>query len=397
MAKPFPLDGVRILAIEQYGAGPFGTLFFADQGAEVIKIEDPREGGDYSRTLGPHFLSNGESQFWHTFNRNKTSVTLDLKTPGGQEIFHKLVKTADGVASNSRGDVAEKLGLTFKQLKYVNPKIVCAHLSAYGREGSRANWPGFDFLMQAEAGHFSVTGEPDGPPQRCGLSVVDLAAGLGLAFALAAGIISSRATGSGCELDTSLFHMAHTLNVYTATWYLNSKYIQGRTSRSAHPSLVPCQLFRTSDGWVYLMCNKQRFWPILCDAIGRRELADDLRFNDFSVRLENRKLLEAILDEVLAGRTTKEWLTVFAGKVPSAPVHDLKAALESSFVQEQKMLQEIDVPGHGSLNLLDTPVRSENNTPLNPAPKLGEHTENVLSELGYSEKEIKDFRQAKII
>tara|TARA_B100001123_G_C15194275_1_gene980703 strand:- start:898 stop:1335 length:438 start_codon:yes stop_codon:yes gene_type:complete len=145
------------------------------------------------------------------------------------------------------------------------------------------------------------------------------------------------------------------------------------------------------------MCNKQRFWPILCDAIGRRELADDLRFNDFSVRLENRKLLEAILDEVLAGRTTKEWLTVFAGKVPSAPVHDLKAALESSFVQEQKMLQEIDVPGHGSLNLLDTPVRSENNTPLNPAPKLGEHTENVLSELGYSEKEIKDFRQAKII
>ncbi|MEQ9574418.1 MAG: CoA transferase, partial [Rhodospirillales bacterium] len=181
-----PLDGVRILAVEQYGAGPFGTQFLADQGAEVIKIEAPGE-GDYARALGPHYFENGESQFWHSFNRNKKSLTLDLKNSEGMAVFLDLVKTADAVASNSRGDVAERLGITYDHLKDANPKIVCAHLSAYGRTGSRAAWPGFDFLMQAEAGHFSVTGEPGTPPARMGLSVVDLATGLGLAFAVAAG------------------------------------------------------------------------------------------------------------------------------------------------------------------------------------------------------------------
>ena len=168
------LDGVRILAVEQYGAGPFGTQFLADAGAEVIKIEAPatpgNPGGDYARALGPHFFENGESQFFHSFNRNKKSLTLDLKKPEGQAVFRDLVKTADAVASNSRGDVAERLGITYDQLKDVNEKIVCAHLSAYGRTGSRASWPGFDFLMQAEAGHFSVTGEPGSPPTRLGLS-----------------------------------------------------------------------------------------------------------------------------------------------------------------------------------------------------------------------------------
>ena len=392
-----PLEGIRILAVEQYGAGPFGTLFFADQGAEVIKVEDPKKGGDYARTLGPHFLDNGESQFWHTFNRNKASITLDLETSEGQNIFHELVKTADGVASNSRGDVAVKLGLTFDQLKKINPKIVCAHLSAYGREGSRAKWPGFDFLMQAEAGHFSVTGEPGGPPQRCGLSIVDLSAGLGLAFGLAAGIISARATGKGCELDTSLFQMAHSLNVYTATWYLNSKHVQKQTTRSAHASLVPCQLFKTSDGWIYLMCNKEHFWSELCVAISRPEWMNDERFRNFEVRLKHRETIEKLLDQVLSKRTAKEWLHIFAGKVPASPIFDLEEALENPFIHEQRMLQKICVPGHGNVHLMDTPVRSEKKTPTCPAPRLGANTNTLLKELGYNDKKISELRQKKII
>ena len=158
-----PLANVRVLAVEQYGAGPFGTQFLADQGAEVIKIENPADGGDVSRSVGPHFFEPGDSLFFHAFNRNKLSMTLDLSDPRGRSVFQKLVLGADAVCSNLRGDVPEKLGLTYDTLGDLNPKIVCAHLSAYGRTGPRANWPGYDYLMQAEAGFLSLTGEPGDP------------------------------------------------------------------------------------------------------------------------------------------------------------------------------------------------------------------------------------------
>ena len=224
-----PLAGVRVLAVEQYGAGPFGTMFLADQGAEVIKIEPP-EGGDFARDVGPFYFAEHDSVFFHAFNRNKKSMTLDLRHPEGKAILHALVRTADAVASNLRGDVPEKLGLTHEHLKTHNPRVVCAHLSAYGRTGPRASWPGFDYLMQAETGWFSMTGEPDGPPTRFGLSVVDLMTGLGLGYAVLAGIVSARASGEGRDLDVSLFDMAlHTLN-YPAAATMNPS-----TSRAGPP------------------------------------------------------------------------------------------------------------------------------------------------------------------
>ena len=184
---PLPLAGVRVLAVEQYGAGPFGTMFLADQGAELIKIENPNTGGDFARKLGPYFFTPEDSEFFHAYSRNKKSLSLDLSQREGMAVFHDLVRTADAVASNLRGDVPEKLGLTYDTLGRINKKIVCAHLSAYGRSGSRAHWPGFDYLMQAEAGYLSLTGEPDGPPARFGLSLVDQMTGLALAYALLAG------------------------------------------------------------------------------------------------------------------------------------------------------------------------------------------------------------------
>ena len=390
------LDGVRVLAVEQYGAGPFGTQFLADAGAEVIKIEAP-QGGDYARALGPHFFQNGDSQFFHSFNRNKRSLTLDLQKPEGQAVFRDLVKSADAVASNSRGDVAEKLGLTYAQLQDVNPKIVCAHLSAYGRTGSRASWPGFDFLMQAEAGHFSVTGEPGSPPTRMGLSVVDLATGIGLAFAVASGIVGARATGKGQDYDTSLFHMAHMLNVYTATWYLNAGHVQGRTARSGHASLVPCQLYRTKDGWIYIMCNKEKFWPVLCRAIGQPDWATDPRFRTFRERLQNRELVQELLDEALSERTTADWLAAFEGAVPAAPVYDLEQALDNPFVAEQGIVQELDLEGHGPIRLVDTPVRSAQPTPAHPVSPLGADTDEILSGLGYDKNRLAELRKAGVI
>jgi crotonobetainyl-CoA:carnitine CoA-transferase CaiB-like acyl-CoA transferase len=393
-----PLNGVRVLAVEQYGAGPFGTMFLADQGAEVIKVENPSDGGDMARAVGPHFFAPGDSLFFHSFNRNKKSLTLDLGRPEGQAVFHDLVRTADAVASNLRGDVPEKLGLVYAHLKAHNPKIVCAHLSAYGRTGPRAAWPGFDYLMQAEAGYFSLTGEPGTPPARFGLSIVDLMSGLGLAYALLAALTGARATGVGRDVDVSLFDMALTNTCYLATWYLNKGFATTRLPRSAHPSLTPCQLYRTRDGWIYLMCNKEKFWPALCEKLGHREWIEDARFRDFAARLQHRDLLTELLDAGLGRRTTEEWLAHFAGAVPAAPIYDLAQALENPFVTEHGRLQTLAHPTEGPYRMVAPPVRCPGeDAPARPAPALGEQTETLLRELGYDGARIRALRDAGVI
>ncbi len=392
-----PLDGVRVLAVEQYGAGPFGTMFLADQGAEVIKIENPTDGGDMSRAVGPHFFAPGDSLFFHSFNRNKKSLTLDLSRPEGRAVFHDLVRTADAVASNLRGDVPEKLGLVYARLQTHNPKIVCAHLSAYGRTGPRAAWPGFDYLMQAEAGYFSLTGEPDTPPTRFGLSIVDFMSGLGLAYALLAGLTAARATGAGRDVDVSLFDMALANTCYLATWYLNAGAAATRLPRSAHPALTPCQLYRTRDGWIYIMCNKEKFWPALCEKLDRPEWIEDARFRRFADRLQHRELLTGLLDTELGERTTEAWLAHFAGAVPAAPINDLAQALENPFVTEHGRLQTLAHPTGKPYRMVAPPVRTSEDAPARPAPALGEHTEALLREIGYDAARIRALRDARVI
>ena len=393
-----PLNGVRVLAVEQYGAGPFGTMFLADQGAEVIKIENPHDGGDMSRAVGPYFFAPGDSEFFHSFNRNKKSLTLNLSRPEGQAVLHDLARTADALASNLRGDVPVKLGLVYERLKEHNPRIVCAHLSAYGRSGPRADWPGFDYLMQAEAGYFSLTGEPGAPPARCGLSIVDLMTGLALAYALLAALTSARATGMGRDIDVSLFDMALHNTSYLATWYLNEGVVTGRLPRSAHPALTPCQLYRTRDGWIYLMCNKEKFWPALCGKLGRPEWSKDARFRAFQDRLRHRDLLTELIDRELEQRTTGDWLARFAGAVPAAPIHDLAQALENPFVTEHGRLQTLPHPTKGSYRVVAPPVRcAGEEAPARPAPALGEHTEALLREIGYDGARIQALKNSKVI
>ncbi len=393
-----PLNGVRVLTVEQYGAGPFGTMFLADQGAEVVKIENPCDGGDMARDVGPFFMGDRDSLFFHSFNRNKKSVTLDLSKDKGQEIFHRMVAHSDAVVSNLRGDVPAKLGLTYRSLSAHNPAIVCAHLSAYGRSGPRASWPGYDYLMQAEAGYFSLTGEPDTPPTRFGLSIVDLMTGLGLAYATLAGLTQSRATGEGRDIDVSLFDMAlHNTN-YLAAWYLNAGHEQGREPRSAHPALVPCQLYRTADGWIFLMCNKEKFWPALCEIVGRSEWASDDRFARFKDRLAHRELRTEMLDEVLSTQTTSQWLERFAGQVPAAPINDLKAALENPFVTEQGRLQRIERDGKPDFSLVAPPViATGDSAPARPGPDLGADTDEVLASCGVEAAERAALRAERII
>jgi len=394
-----PLAGLRVLAVEQYGAGPFGSAYLADLGAEVIKVENHREGGDVGRQMGPHFLAGEDSQFFQTFNRNKKSLTLDLKHPQARAVLVRLVGRADAIFNNLRGDLPAKLGLDYASLKDFNPRIVCAHLSAYGRTGSRRNWPGYDYLMQAEAGHMTLTGEPDGPPARYGLSVVDLMTVLSAAFGLLDGVMKARATGVGFDVDTSLFDVAvHNLN-YPGAWYLNAGAVTGRAAPSAHPTLVPSQLYRTQDGWLFVMCNKEKFWPLLARELGHPEWIDDPALSSFEQRLRHRDRVTGLIDGALMEQPTAVWMERLAGKVPVAPVLDLAQALDNPFVQERGDVQDFEyADGRAPARLLANPIRvSGVSMPRRAGPSLGEHTEALLREAGFDAPAVERLRVLGVI
>ncbi len=387
-----PLAGTRILSLEQYGAGPYGTMMLAQLGAEVIKLEPPK-GGDSSRATGPYFLGPDDSLFYQTFNLNKRSLTIDLKTAGGQQILLRLAAMADAVTNNARGDQPEKLGLTYAALAEVNPAIVCVHASAYGRGNPREAWPGYDYLMQAEAGFLSVTGEPDAPPTRFGLSMVDFMTGQMLATATLAGILAARATGKGADYDISLLEAALHQTSYPAFWYLNEGHITGRSPRSAHPSVTPSQLFRTSDGWIFVMAQLPKFWERLTDAIGAAWLRDDPRFATMPLRLEHRDVLTEILDSIFMTRPTADWIARLGGLCPVAPVHDLAQALDSPFIRQRGMVETIPHPDRAELRVLANPILVDGaRLPNTHAPKLGADTAEILAEAGFDAAEIAAFR-----
>ena len=392
-----PLRGVRIVAVEVYGAGPFGTAHLADLGAEVIKIEQRAGGGDVSRGVGPYFLGEGDGHFFQALNRNKKSLTLDLKHPRGREVLLRLAATSDGLMGNLRGDQPEKLGITYRELSKVNPRIVCAHLSAYGRDGSRKAWPGYDYLMQGEAGYLSMTGEPDGPPARMGLSVVDYSTGTSCALALLAGILEARRTGKGRDIDVSLYDVAmHQLN-YPAAWNLNEGLVTGRAPRSAHPYIAPSQLFRTRDGWIFIMAQTQRFWELLCEKLGRPDLASSPEYLDIPSRKKNRDKLTKVLDAEFGRRNTGEWLEILRGTVPCGPVYDMAEALRNPYFLERGGVQVLDHPDRPGFKLVASPFRIGEPLPARPAPKLGQHTEELLQELGFGPSEIFQLKNDKII
>jgi crotonobetainyl-CoA:carnitine CoA-transferase CaiB-like acyl-CoA transferase len=397
-----PLAGFRVLSAEQYGAGPYGTMFLAQLGAEVVKIEPPsvegKAGGDTARQVGPHFLRENESVYFQSFNLNKRSLTLDLTRPEGQAILRRLAAGAHAVANNMRGDLPAKLGLTFDALKDVNPALVCAHLSAYGRDNARARWPGYDYLMQAEAGFLSLTGEPESVPARFGLSMVDFMTGTQMAIGLLAALLDAQRTGEGRDVDVDLLSAAlHQLS-YPAVWYLNEGDVTGRTPRSAHPSVTPSQLFRTADGWMFVMAQLPKFWTVLVDRIGRPDLAQDPRFRRPADRLANRDALTQALDEVFETAPTAHWLDLLQGHMPVAPVHDVAAALDSGFVAGTGMIDTVPHPDRAGLRVLANPIRLDGERlPNRAGPLLGADTDAVLAEAGYAEDEVVALRANGII
>jgi succinate--hydroxymethylglutarate CoA-transferase len=392
-----PLAGLRILAVEQYGAGPFASMYLADMGAEVIKIEAPAS-GDSSRASGPFFLGPGDSHFFQTFNLGKASLALDLRAPEGRAVFARLAAGADAVLNNLRGDQPDKLGLTHAALAPVRPQIVCLHLSGYGRTGERADWPAYDYLMQAEAGFMALTGEPDGPPSRMGLSIVDYMTGVTAAFALTAALVGALRTGRGRDVDVSLYDVAMHQLTYPATWYLNEGHETLRRPRSGHPAVVPCEAFPTADGQIFIMCVLPKFWEALCKGLGLPDLPADPRFATPAARLAHRDALAERLDAVFATRPTAHWLGLLAGDVPVAPVLTLAQALDNPFAAENGNLAAVDHPLRPGLRVLASPVRLDGARPTaRPGPALGADTDRILSDAGYSAPEIAGLREQGVI
>jgi len=395
MSLASPLAGLRILTFEGFGAGPFGSMYLADLGAEVIKIESRKQGGDASRSMGPFFLGEHDSHYFQTFNLNKKSVTVNLKHPLGQRVFQRLVSSADAVLNNLRGDQPEKLGLTYAALQQFNAGIVCAHLSAYGRDNERKDWPGYDYLMQAEAGYLHLTGEPGTPPVRMGLSIIDFMTGITTALALVSALMKAQRSGRGGDIDVSLFDVAlHQLS-YPATWFLNERQHTTRQPRSAHPFATPVQLYKTQDGWIFLMCMTQKFWEELVQAVASPQLSADGRFATLELRHQHREHLTAVLDQVLSLDTTENWLRKLRGRLPAAPVHDLPRALQTPFVQQLGMIRETPHPRKREFKTLANPIKIDGQrVPARVCSPLGADTNALLREAGFTESEVSTLREA---
>ena len=374
-----PLTAIRVLTLEQFGAGRYGTMFLAELGAEVIKVEAPE--GDPSRHVGPYKLGPADSEYFQAWNLGKRSVTIDIKSADGRRQFEALVKTADCVVNNLRCTQPTRLGIDHASLKHLNPSIVCLHISAYGRSNERADWPGYDFLMQAEAGLMELTGEPDGPPTRVGVSLIDSMSGLTGIVGLLACLLRARTTGQGCDVETCLYDVAMHQLTYPGVWYLNEGDVSPRVPRSAHLSLAPVQTFPTLDGWIFIMCMTQKFWLSLVKAMGREDLLADPRFADPNSRAVHRAPLTDVLDPTFRTRTTDDWLATFNGLLPAAPVHRLDRALDSGFARATGMVAGVPHPAKGTLRVIANPIRIDGERPAQAAcSALGADNASLLTD-----------------
>ncbi|OZC67273.1 CoA transferase [Rhodococcus sp. 06-462-5] len=385
-----PLEDVRIISLEQYGAGPFGSLHLADLGADVIKIEDPSVGGDVGRYVPPY--NEGEdSLFFESFNRNKRSLSLDLSTPSGRAVFEDLVRTSDAVYSNLRGDVPEKIGITYDQLKHLNPAIVCCSLTGFGMTGPRAKEPGYDYILQGLAGWMSVTGDPDGPPTKSGLSLVDYSGGFVAAISLLSGLHAARRDGIGGDCDVSLYDTAMSLLTYPATWHLNAGFEPIRTKNSAHPSLVPFQAFEATDGWLIVGCAKEKFWDRLVVAIDRPDLGVDPRFSNFSLRGKHQDVLLPILEEVFGTNTVEHWLSKLGpAGVPTGPINDVEHALTEPHTLARNLVVETEHPVYNTVRQVASPVNFGSEAKqYRRAPQRNEHFDDIVrDQLGYDDERV---------
>ena len=375
-----PLSGVRILELGQIIAGTYGCQVLSDLGAEVIKIEAPE--GDLGRipSVAPY---KGVSALFLTFNRNKKSVVINLKTEAGRALFHDLVKVSDVVLDNFRAGVLQRLNADYATLSAINPRIIQCSVTGFGTDGAYKDYPALDLVIQAISGYLSITGEPGRPPARLGIPLADLSGGIFSCEAILAALYQRERTGQGCRVETSMFDGMLNLLSYMGTHYLTAGEVP-KPQGSAHEFSVPWQAFEAKDGYLVIATRQEGFWKKLCGVLGEPGLADDPRFATNPRRLENRLLLVPRIEAILKARTAAEWLEKLrAAEVPAAPVNNLDGAFAEPPVAEREMIVEYDHPEVGRVRVPGNPIKFDGmgRTISNPAPRLGEHTDAVLRDL----------------
>ena len=396
--KPGPLDGVRVLDLTRVVAGPYCSMFLGDLGADVVKVEQPGAGDD-TRGWGPPFAG-GESAYYLCINRNKRSLTLDLKSKRAVELLRQLVKVADVVIENFRPGTMERLGLGEPDLRKLNPRLIYASLTGFGADGPMSDWPGYDLIVQAWGGLMSITGTPDGEPVKVGVAIIDLVAGLMLGKSITAALYAREKIGVGQRIDTSLLEAEVASLINVGSNYLVGGKIPSRWG-NAHPNIVPYQNFKTADGYLVIGVASEVIWKRFCEAIGRTDLTDDTRFANNSKRVENRTNLIDLLSEVFAQRDNETWFKLLTeAEVPCAPVQTIDQVFKAPQVLHREMLMHVDHPTAGKVPMAGIPVKFSV-TPASvrlPPPLLGEHNGEILkSWLGMSDEAVDEFKNEKIL
>lgn len=395
-ANAAPLEGVRVLDLTRALAGPFCTMMLADLGADVVKVEPPGE-GDETRKWGPPFV-NGESAYFMSINRNKRSIVLDLKSDKGLQILWKLVKKSDVFVENFRPGTTSRLGVDYEHMNKLNPSIIYCSISGFGQSGPDREMPGYDLVLFARSGMMSITGEEGRPPVKAGVPVSDIGGGMYAAFAITSALYRRGTRSVGEFIDVSLLEgqiswLTHQAGSYFATG------VSPRRMGSAHPSIAPYQAFKAKDDFFVIAVGNDDLWHRFCRAIDRPELDRDERFKSNPERVRWRLRLEEILSAIFATDTAENWLKKLAqAGVPGGPINSLDRAFVDPQVTTRKMVLEINHPKAGKVKQLNVPFKFKdfNFEVRRPPPVLGEHTSEILSELGYSNSSIDKLKTSKI-
>lgn len=392
-----PLSGLKVVDLSRFIAGPYCTMKLGDMGAEVIKVETPNKGDD-SRELGPPFLE-GESAYYLSFNRSKKSITLNLREQDAREILQRLIAEADIFVENFRIGVTAKMGLTYEDVKKIKEDIIYCSITGYGHNSPYREKPSFDVMIQGEAGLMSITGFPDGPPQRLGVAIADVLGGFHAVEGILLALLAKNKNGQGQFVDVSLMDSIIAILTYQAGNYLATGKAPNRVG-NRHPMITPYESFETKDGYVIFAVGNQRLWESFVEALGKPELNDDSRFVDMKSRNQHPAELKAIIEELTRQKSTEQWVEIMeTSGVPCGRIRTIDQVLTDPHVRIREMVVEQEHPLAGTIKLIGVPTKLSL-TPgaiTMPPPTLGQHTDEILNNLGYNADKIAAWREKGVI